>query len=187
MKKVFVLLFLGVSLFSYGQKWTREHIKADAMAGNPEGERYTWQHGDTIVTIWSYGYDLKITDGHTRFLPDSRDNYIRVPGRRYGSDQRTMVLPSDVGAIGAQNVEGLADFGFYDAQGNLVKHDKDSRIELTDSCKIIRLPISPKLKVKKGAFRFAEWLRSGQGYARIRIVKMDGEYFDLSIPCLKKF
>jgi len=181
----YIVVLLQLAIFPiYGQEWTIEYVPADEMVGTPDGKRYIYQSHDTIFTFYSFGYEWYLTDGHTLFMPDSRENYIRVSGKRFGAGQRKMVLPIDVGSLGAQNMETIADFGFYDNNGSLWKKDADSRVLLTDSCKIIRLPVEPRLKVKKGAFRVAEYLRKKSGYVRIRIRKTNGDMYDVSVPCL---
>lgn len=153
------LLFISMMLLAMttvsAQKWTKKIVEADAMKGQVEKMLYEWSNTDCT------------------FIMAESDNSWMVTGGAFKPD------PTHVNH--RSNFETYGKVGFYDNDDNLLESWDNCKFELTN---FYRTAGSAASKKKKGQYALPNYLRNKTGYVRIIIPLINGDDFDVTIPCL---
>ena len=159
MRKIFVLLaMLAVVLPGSAQgMWKKSVTEADELKGVSAMTVYEWNG-----------------DGCT-FTMNGGNNEWSVSGVPFKPD------PTHVNH--RNNFETFATIGFYDESDKLVEKYDKCRLELTD---FYRRATSLSGRKKKGQYAVSDYLMTGNGYVRVIIPTIQGDDFDVIIPCMSR-
>jgi len=155
MKKLLLVSLLLLATNVNAQKWEKKIIEADELKGQTEAVMYEWTNTDCSFIIYE-GNNSWILSG-AAFKPD----------------------PTHVNH--RNNFETFAKVGFYNYDDMLIESWDNCRLELTN---FYRTATSGTSRKKKGQYAVSDYLKNGSGYIRIIIPTIQGDDFDVTVPCI---
>lgn len=156
MKGIIMLAFLLVAQSISAQKWEKKIVEADEMKAQTETTMY-------VCNSSKYSF----------VLYESNNAWV-VSGVPFKPD------PTHINY--RNNFETYAKIGFYDMNDKLIEKWDNCRLELTN---FYRTATSDTSKKKKGQYAVSNYLKTANGYIRIIIPTIQGDEFDVTVPCLK--